>query len=584
MGSGSIPGKLVHVDLGKSAVEIRKIRNEMLSRFLGGLGLCIRLIYEYLQPGVHPLSSDNVLVIGAGALVGTDTPGASRVYTLTKLPANGAVGWSGGGGVTFGFNLKSAGYDCIVITGKAEKPVYLRIEDENIEICDAAELWGSGTTETCNLLWEEHGRGGIISIGQAGENLVKFSMAYIDRLSTLGRGGVGAVFGSKNLKAIFVRGSQGVEVADRKRFRKVCDELLTRIREYPYLKEWQELGLVKSLPFIPKNLYLKLRKRRIACISCPVGDKEIIEIDGVETYTSSIVNLLTPVIMGMDYRDSIKLVAALDEYGMDTFEFLGVLELVRDNIEVDPDIDFSSLDSMLYWAEKIAFRRDFGNKLAEGTGNLVKELNLSKTRSLIKGLRAYVTPSGFLTWNLFGTMELGQLLDPRGPHVGSGGSPTYFAKRSPDRFRKHLLRMGIPVNKVDEILRDGINIGKLLCYSHTWFTILGSLGVCARAQINRFYSAKICAELYSAATGINVTVQDLMRKARNAWSLLRFVNVREGFSMEDDMPPDDWFGKSPFREYVSERALKKGDVLKMIREYYEEMGWSIDGVPRHVIV
>ncbi|WP_202318720.1 aldehyde ferredoxin oxidoreductase N-terminal domain-containing protein [Archaeoglobus neptunius] len=575
--SFGVAGKLATIDLSSGDIEVENLNPELVKRYLGGFGLCVRIAYDHIRPGVDPLSPENPVIIGTGVLVGTNVPAASRVYTFTKLPANNAVGWGGGGGVTFGCNLKFAGYDCLVIRGKAESPVIIKIEDENVEICKAEDLWGLGVGETTENLRSRFGQGGVLSIGQAGENLVRFSMAYIDRLSTVGRGGIGAVLGSKKLKAIFVMGNGEIGVADRERFNRICANLLERMRKYPHLKEWQELGLLKSLPALPEDEYFRIRKKRIACVSCPVGDKDEIEIDGNRIHTTSVVNLLTPVMMGMkDYRKAMKLTAILDDYGMDMFEFFGVLSFAKELeeegiIELEEKIDLSSFESLSGWAERVCLREGMGNLLAEGIGGM--ERKFGEAKNSIKGMMAYVTPKGPLVWDLFGTMELGQVIDPRGPHVAAHGSPTYFARRPSESFVKHLRRMGLDDEKIGEILEGGLRVGKLLCYSNLWFVILASLGICARAQINRFYSAELCAELYSAVTGMEVTKEEMMGRAKEIWTLLKLANVREGFRREHDSPPDDWF-EDGFRDYVTGKPLAKEDVERMVDEYYREMGWD----------
>ena len=223
-------GKVLHVDLSKSEARVSSVGRDVFEEFIGGFGLCVKLISDAIPPGATPFSPENPIVIGAGPLVGTDVPAASRLYAFTKLPANNAVGWGGAGGVTFACNLRFAGYDAVVITGKAENPSVVRIEDGDVEICDAGHLWGYGIKETCERIWEDFGYGGVVAIGPAGENLIRFSMAFVDRLSTMGRGGIGAVFGSKNLKAVFVRGTGEVEVADRKRYEELCNKLLEEMK------------------------------------------------------------------------------------------------------------------------------------------------------------------------------------------------------------------------------------------------------------------------------------------------------------------------------------------------------------------
>jgi aldehyde:ferredoxin oxidoreductase len=607
MDRGGFAGKVLHVDLTHSHTRSIDLDMSLAEQFGGGLGLAIRLAFERIKPGTDALSPDNPIVLGVGALVGTSLPATSRIYGVTKLPASGTVGWCGAGGMSFGFMLKNAGYDFLIIEGRAEHPVYLKIIDDTIEICEAGTLWGRGIKDTTETLWGRFGRPtGIVAIGPAAESRCSFAMAFVDHFSTLGRGGFGAVMGSKNLKAIVVKGSKGICVADRKRYRSISEELLNTIREYPYLKEWQDLGLMKSLPIIPVETYRKIRKKRIACISCPVGDKDVVEIQdgdlkGFTACSSSAVNLMTPLVYGFtDYREAIKCIATLDDLGMDMFEFFGVMDYLKALAEaeivsegdIETPIALDSLASMGGWAHIICNRQGIGAVLAGGLSAMAREFGEQAQQYapyMVRGMLTYVGPKGPLLWNLFGTMELGQLLDPRGPHVGAGGSPTYFAKRPLEMFPNHLVRMGIPGEAIKRILpgvseagdEQTLRIGRLLKHSHTWFTILGSLGICARAQVNRFYNAGLCAQLYESVTGIATGLDDLRERADRAWTLLRMANIREGFSKDNDSPPEKWFGLQGFRNYMTEDPISREEVLKMIEEYYDEQGWDVStGIPK----
>lgn len=598
MSAGGFAGAVLEVDLTRGRVEIKPLDRAVAEKFLGGLGTCIKLASDRTPPGIDPLSPDNPVVLGAGPLVGTSLPATSRVYALTRLPASRTIGWAGGGGMNFGVNLKNAGFDHVIITGRADAPVYLEIEDHEVNIRDASGLWGKGVEESYNeLVAGRDEPPGVISIGQAGERLVSFSMAYVDRFSTLGRGGLGAVLGSKNLKAVVVKGTRGIEVADRKAYRNLSGELMGRIREYPYLKEWQELGLVKSLPLVPRDVYRKIKKRRTACVSCPVGDKDVIEIPdgpfkGLVACSSSAVNLFTPMIFGIsDYREAVRLSSALDEYGLDMFEFFGLVGFAKKLADqgiipaeaAREEINPSSLESMLRWAEMISRREGLGDIMAGGIDAMIAEFG-KPARELappsVKGMIPYVGPGAPLAWELFGTMELGQVLDPRGPHVGASGSPTYFARRPLEVFPKHLERMGVPKEAIERIIQntadgeEGLKVGALLKYSHSWFTILGSLGICARAQINRFYNAELCANLYQAVTGIETDLPELRRRADRAWTLLRLANLKQGADREQDALPEKWFGKRGFKDYLTGEPARPADAEAMIEDYYREWGWD----------
>jgi aldehyde:ferredoxin oxidoreductase len=606
MTQGGFAGQVLRVDLTHRKVTTEPLDSALATQFVGGLGLTAKLASDAIEPGTDALSPDTPFVLGTGPLVGTNLPSTSRVFAVAKMPTTGLIGWCGGGGVSFGYLLKNAGYDHIVIQGRADRPVRLSIVDDAVEICDAGELWGLGVDETCEALWKEHGRPlGIIAIGQAGEHLVRFSMAFIDRIATLGRGGLGATMGSKNLKAITVRGSRGIRVADRKKYNTANRALLKTMREYPYLKEWQDLGLVKSFPMIPRETYEGMKKRRVSCVSCPIGCKDVIQIpdgafSGFTTHSSSVINLYTPVLYGFeDYRESIKCMATIDAYGLDMFEFFGMMRFAKALSDqgmisrdlLDTEIALDSLDSMETWARKISYREGLGDVLADGFERVVAEFGdraATLAPSLIKGMHPYAGPGSALAWDLFGTMELGQVLDPRGPHVGSGGSPTYFAKRPLEVFPRHLERMGVPEAAIDRILPGfgspdhppQLAVGRLLRYSHAWFAILGSLGICARAAVNRFYSASLCAELYQAVTGIPTDLPELRHRVDRIWTLLRVANLRQGLNTAAESLPHKWFEAPGFKDYAAETPLSREDAQRMIYDYYDEWGWDrTSGVP-----
>jgi aldehyde:ferredoxin oxidoreductase len=598
--NGGFAGRILHVDLSRGQTRAEPLDSSVATRFVGGLGLAIKLAYDTIEPGADPLSPENTVILGAGPLVGTHLPSTSRVFAVTKLPTSGSIGWCGAGGASFGYLLKNAGYDHVIIQGRADRPVRLSIVDDQVEICDASDLQDLGVDETCEALWKEFGRPlGIVSIGQAGEHLVRFSMAFIDRIATLGRGGLGAVMGAKNLKAITVRGSRGIRVADRKRYKTLSRAFLKTIREYPYLKEWQDLGLVKSFPLVPRETYLAMKKRRVACVSCPIGCKDVIEVpdgefQGLVKHSSSVINLYTPVLYGFkDYRESIKCMTSIDTYGLDMFEFFGIMGFAKALLDrgiiskdlAGAEIALDSLQSMETWARKISYREGLGDILADGFQGMLEafgEEARSAAPALIKGMHPYAGPGSALAWDRFGTMELGQVLDPRGPHVGSGGSPTYFAKRPLEVFPRHLERMGVPEAAIEKILpgrdaseqQQALKVGTLLRYSHRWFATLGSLGICARAAVNRFYSAALCADLYEAVTGIETDLPELRERVDRAWTLLRMANLREGLDRGAEALPSRWFQASGFKNYLSDEALTRAEAEQMIEDYYEEWGWD----------
>ena len=254
-------GNILNVDLTRNKISIIKENLEDIKQFIGGIGINCKLAAELIKPGIDPLSEENVIIIGTGPMVGTITPGASRVVGISKFPASGAIANSCGS-MSFGFHLKQAGFDHVIISGKAEKAVYLEILDDHVELCNATDIWGKDIVETTDRLWKKHdGSCGVIAIGQAGENLVKGALTLIDKTSTFGRGGLGAIMGSKKLKAIGSKGTKGVSIADPKEFNKLYKKLIERIRNYPHRKSWIDLGMLRSLP-IGMLLSMKGQKKK----------------------------------------------------------------------------------------------------------------------------------------------------------------------------------------------------------------------------------------------------------------------------------------------------------------------------------
>ncbi|MFX1450541.1 MAG: aldehyde ferredoxin oxidoreductase C-terminal domain-containing protein, partial [Promethearchaeota archaeon] len=226
----------------------------------------------------------------------------------------------------------------------------------------------------------------------------------------------------------------------------------------------------------------------------------------------------------------------------------------------------------------------FGDILADGFEGLIKRFGKEAIKKipLVKNQNLILDPKMF---NL-GTMEFEQFVSPRGSHDAAGGSPTYFAPgRKLDDFRTHFDRMGIPEEAMDRIFKPpiaemGFSIGRLTRYSEDWFTALGSLGICARAQINRFYSAKLCAELYSTVTGIEISREELMKVAERSWNLLKIANVREGFNRKHDEFPERLIKKRITYFYGGVKITNEL-ANKLLDDYYDERGWDLEkGIPK----
>ena len=175
---------VLHVDLSAGEIREEALDIKLSAEYLGGWGINQRLAYQHMTPGLNPLSEHNVIILGAGPFIGTIAPGASKFMCTTKFPLTGAIATASAGG-HFGHQLKWAGYDHVVITGRAKEPVYLKIFDDKVSICDAGDLWGKSILETTEKLWDDHGGCGVVAIGQAGENRVRFALALVDNMASL---------------------------------------------------------------------------------------------------------------------------------------------------------------------------------------------------------------------------------------------------------------------------------------------------------------------------------------------------------------------------------------------------------------
>jgi aldehyde:ferredoxin oxidoreductase len=617
-------GKELYVDLTSGSIEKKPLDLGKAVKFLGGTGIQLRLIYDLLKPGTDPFSPEAPIIIGSGPLVGTAAPGTPRVLATLKYPETGAIG-SGAGAMRFGFMLKLAGYDHIIVTGKASKPVYLKIIDDDVEICDASHLWGKDLVETAKALWQEYGDCGVIPIGQAGENQGVITLTMVDNAASLGRGGLGGVMGSKNLKALVAKGGGSIKIADPERFKKTLESMFERVRRYPYHADIVRYGIMTNWPNYSRQFsYVKNRtamidpnklnkifeaskkvgKRALSCPSCFIADKEAIEVKegrfkGLKWSTPSLLNAcLFDIIFDFeDFGEAIKFTDLMDRYGLDQISFSGMLDflltLYEEGLITQEDVGGLPLnrgiDTIITWAEKVAFRDGFGGVFANGWKGLMEKFGedfIRKQTEIIKGREGAWDPrcSGL------GTNEFAQLVYPRGPQAESGGSGLYVPDQPIEQVKRHGERMGMSEEQIkrasDSPLK--LNIGRLTTSSEHWLAIFNSLGICNRHVNNRFYHINICSELYSAATGVELSPQQLMLHADRVWNLLKMVNVREGFSRKDDEPPEKWFepirthdGKEVFMmDYFNTKRLSREDVDRWLDDYYDERGWDIEtGIP-----
>ncbi|MEM2922702.1 MAG: aldehyde ferredoxin oxidoreductase N-terminal domain-containing protein, partial [Candidatus Bathyarchaeia archaeon] len=272
-------GRTLEVNLTNGKVRVNPLQRQLAERFIGGMGLAAWFAYNLIDRSTDPLSPDNALVFSVGPLAGTLAPASSRVHVVGRSPNSGFICYSNAGH-SAALMMKYAGYDCLIITGRAEKPVYLKIEDDCVEIRDAQHLWGRDAWESTDLLRKEVEDHWIDTIGPAGESLVSYSIILCSKRSSFNKTGPGTVMGSKNLKAIAVKGTKGVKVAEPEVFRRLTDEFTRGIVADTEVRLYRTYGgpMASRLGFSPNEFVSRVVEKPYACVSCPLACKHILHL------------------------------------------------------------------------------------------------------------------------------------------------------------------------------------------------------------------------------------------------------------------------------------------------------------------
>ncbi len=618
--SSCITGKVAFIDLTNGEVNTRNIEEEEYRKFLGGFGLAFKYAYEASNPGTDPLDPANPISLFTGTLAGTTVPSAIKICAVTRMPLTGTYAWAHGGMGMAGM-LKASGYDGVVITGRAKYPVYLKVFDDEISLCDARELWGKDTRETTESLQEKYPGSSVASIGQAGENLVKMSLAMIDYSSTLGQGGMGAVMGSKNLKAIVAYGTKGVGVAKKGPFTKSVMSIKKRFMGFTHREIIKDMGMMAGWKMLLRSYistevmraeeiteafghkqFLCVKQKYRSCPGCLVADKEVIKIDDERFGTREIPTTSYVEIPSLGAPFNIKklpeaavLYDDCNRWGISTqtmegfLEFL--LELYEDGILTSEDLDGVKMernfDAIHKLVEMIVNRDGIGDMLADGWGPVIERFG-DRARK-----HAYINKGSNVIWDprlaSLGTLEFEQIVSPKGPYSAFGGSFTVIDNFPVDKMKSQCDRVGASPAVIERIFDSPatFDVGRLTACYENWVTMLTCLGLCNRASVDRYYSVDICVDLFKTGTGIDITREEMMQGAERVWNLTRLINVREGMSRTDDVIPEQWFepkktadGELHVLTDYDGKELNRDDVDLYLDHYYEERGWDrITGVP-----
>jgi aldehyde:ferredoxin oxidoreductase len=592
----SYRNKVLHVDLTRQRIESETLQEEFCRKYIGGNGFGIYYLCKNAPPRVEPFDPANVLIFATGPFAGTCIPSAGKYIVHAKSPLTFLMGESVCSG-SWGPTLKWAGYDAVVITGKAAQPTYLFIDDDSVQFKDAKDLWGRDSWETEDMIKETIGDRDIsvAAIGPAGENLVRYACITSDKSRQAGRTGMGAVMGSKKLKALAVRGSKSLEVAKIDELVEYCNRLYKDCQgdatKYYRLygtpggmislsemgisptRNWQQSSdHVLHEEFTGETTKERYHPKMIACQGCPIAcDPVTVLKNGPYKGTTASVEQESLYGLGLstgvgNYQLMVKATEFSDRYGVDTIS-VGVtigwaMECYQKGLLTREDtggleLKFGNGEAVLEIIRKIAYRKGIGDLLAEGVKRASEKLGKdsqhfamhSKGLELpdyeVRGLK--VCALAFMTSTRGGHHMTASAydFDLAGKVEGTKADPAY---------------------------------GRLVADRENLWAVIDSLILCkfTRKVITGYEQI---AELYRLATGLFLSVEELSLAGERIYTLEKSYNIREGWTLKDETYPARIFkepiGNGPLkgiRFTEEERSL-------LLEAYFKARGWSAEGIP-----
>ncbi|WP_071393913.1 aldehyde ferredoxin oxidoreductase family protein [Bacillus tuaregi] len=590
MNLGGFTNKEVLVDLSTGSVEYRPINEEDAIKYIGGRGLGVKYVLDN-GPQVEPLSEDNILCIMTGPVTGSRSSMSGRLCVVTKSPLTETVTDSHMGGWTAA-RLKWAGVDNVIFKGKSNQPVYLYIENGEAELRDASDVWGLSTRATIKAMKDKYGEKdlSVMTIGQAGENLIRYAGFMNEHDRSAGRGGTGAVAGYKNLKAIVIKAAQKGNMpqpkndeeyknANKKAVKAILEggltapnkgglsvygtnvlmNLINEVGALPtknsQITQWEHAEKISG-EYVNEHLLVSNN----ACHACPVACKIEVEVkDGpyktrVESVEFESAFALGSNCLVSDAKAISYMIDLCNEYGLDTIELGHAFSVTMEASEkglIDEKLKWGDADGMIRLTNDIVFRNGIGDILAEGPARAATKWGAPEISMSVKGqsIPAY---------------------DPRGIQgIGLGYATS---NRGACHLRGYTIASeiaGIP-EPTDRLKAEGK--GELLKIFQDLHAFGDSMDICKFSSFSE--NAEHYAEQYSGMTGIPMTADDVMKAGERIYNLERYYNNLAGFAK----PEDDFLPKRFTEEPASgnsEGLLSRMDI--MLKEYYDARGW-VDGV------
>lgn len=576
-------GKILRVNLTTGTWQVEALDEALAKKFVGGRGLGTKLFADEVDPLVDALSPENKLLMVTGPLTATPTPTGGRYMVVTKSPLTGTIASSNSGGY-WGAELKSAGYDVIIFEGRAEKPVYLAIEDDKIELRDAAHVWGKVVSETTTLLEAEMpAKSRILTIGPAGEKLSKMAAVMNDVSRAAGRSGVGAVMGSKNLKAIAVRGTGKVQIADDVKLKEVVKVCTQKIKEngvtgqgLPAYGTAVLVNIINENGVFPTNNFQASQfgeaeatsgetlaevymTKKDPCYRCPIACGRYCKVDDIEGGGPEYETIWA---FGGDCGVSdlpsvIKANYWCNEYGLDTISagatIAAAMELYQKGYIKDEELDglsleFGNSEAVVEWTKRMGLREGLGDKMADGSYRLADSYGVPELSMTVKKqeLPAY---------------------DPRA--IQGQGLQYATSNRGGCHVRGYLISpeiLGLP-EKLDRFSLEGKAEWAKIFQDLT--ALIDSSGLCLFTSFAM--GAGDYADMLNATLGTDWSADDILLAGERIYNIERMFNLSAGIE-----PAQDTLPKRLLEEPIVD-GPSKGNVARlgeMLPRYYELRGWE----------
>ena len=580
---------LLRINLSTESVKKESFTEEFAKTWVGGRGFALKILWDELKPEIDALGPENKLVVALGPLAGIPAPNTGKTVVAAKSPLTGGYG-DGNIGTRVTVELRRAGYDGLIIEGQARSPVYLNIVNDRVEILPAGEIWGKGTYETMNWLYKKYGKAaGILTIGQGGENKVLYAVIRSMEGRAGGRPGIGAVMGSKNLKAIVVKGTNDIPMADPLGMKKLGTEDLRKVGETDKKTGWSVQGTngvlswcneVAALPVrnMRKTSHQdawridgeRLNNARVATYGCPnctmrcgiaihdhEGRESELDYENVGMLGSNLEIFDLPQVASLNYL--------CDDYGLDTISAGAVLGFYADAIDrgsIEGNFKFGDAERAKELLRMTAYREGVGNFLAEGTMRMAQKIGQDSMDYAIqvKGLECSAYNCKFIPG-----MALAFATSPIGAHHKESWVIMFEITQT--------LRESYGPEKAQKVIElQRIRGG-----------IFEFIVACRFPWIELGWDLQHYADYFNKITGMNWTLDDLFKVSDRIYALMKFFWLREfpNWDRTRDYPPKVWFDPSNADKEgpIAGKILEWDKYEKLLDSFYEIRGWDKRGIP-----